>query len=333
MNLLANILRNVHVIHAIYNGANFDFHLLEISIDKNGVKTDKYLKDMTLSDISGKKFDAPLVLTISGKGVISKIYKENSEELKRITEQPNDFLFASENVGDGMLKLTFLRRNLYDILCEELNIENFTLVEVRIDANNNPEQEARKAAEDFWTSKFSIKEAFAPSIRSSSLLSLVAKKVSLPVLLFLIVVLLINFFVQQNIANQLQEQQIRLAQTKRNTAQVEKNLGEKQQILNQLSNEPRFSYAWIADQIASVVPDEIILTELEIQPLKDRIQENKPVNVEKNKILIKGQSLNPASVTDFTDSIQVLGAFGPVQLTMHNKDRNDHYLFTLDVSL
>ena len=160
-----------------------------------------------------------------------------------------------------------------------------------------------------------------------------AKKVSLPVLLFLIVVLLINFFVQQNIANQLQEQQIRLAQTKRNTAQVEKNLGEKQQILNQLSNEPRFSYAWIADQIASVVPDEIILTELEIQPLKDRIQENKPVNVEKNKILIKGQSLNPASVTDFTDSIQVLGAFGPVQLTMHNKDRNDHYLFTLDVSL
>lgn len=110
-------------------------------------------------------------------------------------------------------------------------------------------------------------------------------------------------------------------------------MGEKQQILNQLSNEPRFSYAWIADQIASVVPDEIILTELEIQPLKDRIQENKPVNVEKNKILIKGQSLNPASVTDFTDSIQVLGAFGPVQLTMHNKDRNDHYLFTLDVSL
>lgn len=54
MNLLVNILRKVHVIHAIYNGANFAFHLLEISIDKNGIKTDKYLKDIALSDISGK---------------------------------------------------------------------------------------------------------------------------------------------------------------------------------------------------------------------------------------------------------------------------------------
>lgn len=333
MNLLANILKKVQVIHAVYNGMNFDYHLLEISMDKNGIKTDKYHKDIIISDITSKKFDTPIILTISGKGIISKNYKENSEELKRITEQPDDFLFASENMGDGILRVTFLRRHLYESLCKELVVEKLSLVEVRIDANNDPEQEAQKAAEDFWTSEFGVKEAFTPCMRSSCLMSLVAKKILLPVLLFLIVVLLINFFVQQNIGSQLQEQQTLLAQTKRNTAQVEKNLGEKQQLLDQLGNEAKFPYAWIADQVASVVPNEMILTELNIQPLRDRIQNNKPVTTENNKVVIKGRSINPTSVTDFIDSIHGLGVFGAIQLTMHNKDRDNYYQFTLDVSL
>lgn len=236
-------------------------------------------------------------------------------------------------MGDGLLKVTFLRRKLYDALCKELNIGKLPLVEVRIDANNNLDEEARKAAEEFRTSRFSIKEAFTPSMRSSNLLSLIAGKILLPVLSILLAVLLVNFFVQQNIAGRLKEQQYLLAQTKKNTAQAEKSLGEKQQILDQLANESNFPYAWIADQIASAVSDEIILTELNIQPLIDRVQENKPIKVERNKVVIKGKSTNSASVAAFTDSIQAIRVFKTVQLDMLNKDRNDNYLFTLNISL
>lgn len=333
MNLLANILKRIHVIHAIHDGNRFDFHLVEINIGKNGIKMNKCLRDIPVTDITGSKFNTPLILIVSGKGIISKNYSENSEELKQIINQPNDFLFACEKMGDGLLKVTFLRRKLYDALCKELNIGKLPLVEVRIDANNNLDEEARKAAEEFRTSRFSIKEAFTPSMRSSNLLSLIAGKILLPVLSILLAILLVNFFVQQNIAGRLKEQQYLLAQTKKNTAQAEKSLGEKQQILDQLANESNFPYAWIADQIASAVSDEIILTELNIQPLIDRVQENKPIKVERNKVVIKGKGTNSASVAAFTDSIQAIRVFKTVQLDMLNKDRNDNYLFTLNISL
>lgn len=333
MNILVNILKVIHVVSAVSDGRKFDFQLIEVKIGRAGIKIEKYLKDIKLEDISGRKLNTPLVLTISGKGVISKDYKENSAELKQLTEQPNDFLFASENIGGGVLRVAFLRRKLYDVLCNELDIEKMPLVEVRIDANNNPEQEARKAAEEFWLSEFGIKEAFTPSMRSSNLLSLVAKKALLPLLLILLVLFLINFFVQQELSDRLKEQHSFLVQTKRNTAQVEKSLGEKQQILDHLANEAKYSYALIADRIASVVPDGITLTELNIQPLRDKVQENKTINIERNKVLIRGKSSNPALVTIFTDSLQVLSVLGSVQLIMQNRDRDDNYQFALNVSL
>lgn len=333
MNLLVNILKKIHVIYAIHDGSRFDFHLVEINIDKNGVKMNKCFRDIPVTDITGNKFNAPLILIVSGKGVISKNYNENSEELKQITNQPNDFLFACEKMENGLLKVTFLRRKLYDALCKELNVGELPLVEVRIDTNNNLDEEARKAAEEFWTSRFSIKEAFTPSMRSSNLLSLIARKISLPVLSVLLAVLLANFFIRQNIAGRLKEQQYLLAQAKKNTVQTEKSLGEKQQILDQLANESNYPYAWIADQIASVVSDEIILTELNIQPLVDRVQENKPVKVERNKVVIKGKSTNSTSVAAFVDSIHGIGIFGTVELDILNKDKNDNYQFTLNISL
>ncbi len=333
MNLLVNILRKVHVIHAVNVGNKFVFHLFELSIGKDGIRIVKCLNDLTLAEITDRKYDTPLILTLSGKGVVSKNYQIDSKELKQIIEQPNDFLFACENIGNGSLRVTFLRRKLYDVLNNEFDTRKLTFVEIRIDGNNNPELEARKAAEEFWASNFGFKEAIIPSMRSCCLLSLMARKILLPVLLVLLVILLANFFVQQNIAEQLKEQQFLAAQTKRNAAQVEKNLDEKQQILDNLANETKYPYAWIADKIASVVPGDVILTELSIQPLKDRIQVNKSVNVEKDKVLIKGKSADPLSVTTFVDSIQAFGVFGAVQLTMHNRDKKDNYLFTLDVCL
>lgn len=333
MNLLVNILRKIHVIHAAHDGNRFDFHLIEMSMGKEEIKTEKCLNGMSAADFTSKKFATPLILVISGKGVISKSYKENSEELKQITDRLDDFLFAKEVIGNGIVKVTFLRRKLYEVLCKELNIESLPLIEVRIDANNNPQEEAKKAAEEFQISGFSIRDVFTPSIRSSKLLSLVAGKILLPALLILLAILLVNFFVQQDIASRLKEQQFLLTQVKRNTDQAEKKQGERQQILEQLVNEPGYPYAWIADRIASVVPDEIILAELNIQPLKDRIQRNKPLNVERDKVVIKGTSINSTSVTAFTDSIQGLRIFKTVQLDMLNKDRNGNYQFTLNISL
>lgn len=330
---MAYILRKLHVIHAVSDGNKFDFHLFEISIGKNGIMIDKCLEYISLEDIVAQKFSNPVILTISGRGVISKEYKKNSEESKQITDRPDDFLFAIEDLEDGMIRVIFLRRKLYDLLCRQLIVDRLSLVEVRIDVNNNPEQEARKAAEEFWRNKFGIKEVFSPSMRSNNLLSLVVRKILLPVLSSFLGVLLINFFVQQEFAGQLREQQFLLAQAKKNTTQVEKSLGERQEILNHLGNETKYPYAWIADRIASVVPKGIVLTELIIQPLKDKIQEKKTINVEKNKVVVRGRGIDPTSVTAFTDSIRVLNVFSTVQLIMQHKDKSDNYLFTLNASL
>ena len=333
MSVLSEFIKKISVISAVYNGSKFDFHLMVIGREKDEPKIIQSSESVPLPDITGKNYDTPLILIIGGKGVVSKDYKIESEEAGQITNHPEEFLFASENTGDNMLRVTFLRRKMYDTLCREINIEKLPIVDVRIDARNNTGYEAIKAAEEFWTTQPGIKDILTPSMRSSTLLSLLAKQLLLSVLAVLLVILLGNFFMQQHITGKLKEQQVLMSQAQKNSAQAERTTDLKQQILNDLVNEIHYPYSWIADRIASVVPDDIVFSELEIQPLNGKVQANKPVAADENRIVVKGRCKDPASVTSLTDSIHSLGIFSTVQLNVLNKDRNNNYQFNIDISL
>jgi Tfp pilus assembly protein PilN len=333
MNMLSKFIKKISVISAVYSGSKFDFHLMVIGREKDEPKVIQSSESVPLPDITSKNYDTPLILIISGKGVISKDFKIESEEAGQITNHPEEFLFASENTGDNMMRVTFLRRKMYDTLCREINIERLPIVDVRIDAENNTRYEAIKAAEEFWTTQPGIKDVLTPSMRSSILLSLLAKQLLLPVLAVLLVMLLGNFFMQQHITGKLKEQQILMSQAQKNSAQAERTTDLKQQIMNDLVDEIRYPYSWIADRIASVVPDDVVLSELEIQPLNGKIQANKPVVAYENRIVVKGRCKDSESVTSLTDSIHSLGIFSTVQLNVLNKDRNNNYQFNIEISL
>lgn len=333
MSALSKFIRKISIIRASFNGSKFDFHLLVISRDKDELKVIQSSENVVMADITGKNLDTPLILIISGKGVVTKDFRAESEESRQITNHPEEFLFASESTGESTLRITFLRRKMYDSLCHHMNIERLPVIEVRIDAGNNAELEAIKAAEEFWTAEAGIKEIMAPSLHSSTLLSILAKQLLLPVLGILLVVLLANFLVQQNLASRLNDQQVRMSHAQKTSAQAEKISGQKQQVLNDLVSEIHYPYSWIADRIASVVPDDIVLSELEIQPLSGKIQANKPVVADENKVVVKGRCRNPESVTSLTDSIHSFGIFSSVQLNVLNRDGNNNYQFNIDISL
>lgn len=333
MNVLSKFIRKISVISASFNGSKYDFLLLVIGREKDEFKVIQSSENVPLADIAGKNYDTPLILIISGKGVVSKDFRTESEEVRQITNHPEEFLFASENTGENRCRITFLRRKMYDSLCQEINIEKLPVIEVRIDAGNNTKHEAIKAAEEFWATQSGMKEILTPSMRSSTLLSLLTKQLSLPVLGVLLVILLGNFMIQQNITDRLKGQQTLMSQAQRNSAQVERITDIKQQVLNDLVNEIHYPYSWIADRIASVVPDDIVLSELEIQPLNGKIQANKTVEADENRIVVKGRCKDPESVTSLTDSIHSLGIFSTVQLNVLSKDRNNNYQFNIDISL
>ena len=78
----------------------------------------------------------------------------------------------------------------------------------------------------------------------------------------------------------------------------------KQEILDTLQRMGNTRSSWYFDQVAQRIPSSILLDRFEYHPLLNQVRPNKPILVEKNRILIEGTARNEQDFLLWTRALE-----------------------------
>ena len=333
MNFWGHILNRLTVLYVVFTEGGREYTLFELGQRHGKVEIKNRQPGFHPATGKGRQRKHPVVIVLSGCGIVSKEYPAGSEMAARITGHPEEFLYASEALESGRQLLTFLRREQYNAVIREWSSCKLPLVGIRIDPKGDAEQEAQASATEFFGETLSRKSLLKASSENNALWSLMTGKLLLPVLGVIALGLLVNFFVRQCLQQQAEEQQFLLSWLQQTTAVRDQEQGQQRQLQEMLLPKASYPNAWLADRIASIVPNGVVLIELSIQPTTKKLQENKPLQADPNRIVIRGESAVAAPVTQLTDTLRSLKLASSVQLLSLTRDRNGQYLFEIDLRL
>ena len=332
MKLSSLIFPRLCVLAASLTEVGWRYTLFHVVMRKGSARIRRRISNFQPSSLKGKKQTDPFALVVTGKTVISKHYPPGSDAAN-ITSRPEEFVFASEACEGGGQKLTFMRAEQYGELLEELTHYKITLIDTRFDGANDIAGETRQAAEEFFTEGLSLKKVFIPSDHSSRVLSLAFSKLLLPVLGAALLVLTVNYFVQDSIRQKYANQTALLNNVRKNTEGDNKRRSGEERFYATVLPAAKLPYSFIADRIAAATPEGIMLTEISVHPLAKNISENKPLEVTTGMVLIKGESTEPAPVSVFNSSLSSPEIAAGTKLRRLERNRDGVYIFEIEIAL
>lgn len=161
---------------------------------------------------------------------------------------------------------------------------------------------ALAAAIEFYLDDESHDFDFLTEQRKEYLAYRKAKVFGYSFLALLFLILLINFQVYSGYTSQLQKQQATLSENQRRNAQLEllkKELAEKQGLLATMGIQRQTPISFLADRFAACIPKDMKLTSLAINPLTEKIKNQKPALFKEGTIIAEGEC-------DYPDALNLL---------------------------
>ncbi|OFX68955.1 MAG: hypothetical protein A2X12_05470 [Bacteroidetes bacterium GWE2_29_8] len=151
------------------------------------------------------------------------------------------------------------------------------------------------------------------------------------------ILLLVNFFIYDYFYSKYNYLENKTATyndyiIKRNN--LEKLVNEKKKFLetNGFLEKTKFSY--YADRIASMIPNEIILNQMTLNPLKKRKNDNSEFEVERNYIIINGSTRNTIVLNNWINDLKKLRWIKNVEISFYNHEEQvAPALFTIKLIL
>lgn len=333
MKLLSHILTRLTVLAAESQPEGWRLTLLETVWHKKQVRIRSCKRDHRFGEGAKLAAKTPVALVLYGHGIISKIYPAESDLAARITGNAQEFISFSEPSGDKEIRLTFLRRELYDSLAEQLAGYGLPVVATRICAPQEWRQEVKAAGEEFFTRDLRIRSLMKPSPENSRIASLAASKLMLPVLCSALALLMANYFVYSRLESETEKQRYELGILRSDVAVRDREQTERRKLQEQYLRPSRWRYSFLADRIAGTVPDGVMLTALSMNPLLKKLQENKPLQADAGRIVIRGESLSSEPVAEFADRLRELEFAEQLKLISLDRDRTGQYVFEIEIRL
>jgi hypothetical protein len=300
---------------------------MEVEASDSGCRTKPFGKPDKLKH-------RPVVLLISGEGVLSKKYLSGDAGLKKITENKEllwSVVPADGNTGE--VTVSFLRKECIASLLDELAKNQIPLLGLRIVSQATPGEEL--TPEELLKREFSLRNLRRDKQRLNLLCELLYYRLRLPVLLFFFVLLLGNFLLSEQLRQENSVLQTELSAKQRND-RAQKELREKQgRIGGEYRKVPDVSFALLSDRIASYLPEEMRLSRLSLFPAVDTgnlIGRDKEVKLSFGIIRIVGETTIPGSVTLFSRFLGSDPLFAGVEVTALER-RKDSSVYQFELHL
>jgi Tfp pilus assembly protein PilN len=278
--------------------------------------------------VSKKQARHPWTLIVHGPGIVSRPWDERDASVRRIAEHPAEFLSAVE-AGN----LVFMRRELYDSLVGSLGAAAGAVIATRMSAAGPIADEVRAAAEDHFERTLAPKNLLRPGAESSLVLSLAARRLTLPVLAAILLMAAGNFGLQRRGQRIQQQQRAELEALEHAAARRNDRRQDRQSLESLLLPSPALPYAWMADRVAAGVPGGITLTRLEIHPLSQTLRHGQLPAVSADRLIVGGRSALTEPVTEFADTLRGLPFTRSLTLLSMGKERSGDYAFEIEIGL
>jgi hypothetical protein len=238
----------------------------------------------------------PLVAVVSGHGVITKDVAAGGI-VETVMGDPETFLWTI--LGE---RVSFVRREQLAATMQEL--EKRGIRPLYTECLPDTDEATLKGVEERFHAEHSgWRRILKPSPEGSRLSLLVAKRLQLPVLGALMLVLVANFALSSRVRENFQAANSELTALKRTSSALTESNENRRALLEGFSCEMPFRHSRLSDRIGGAVPDKIALTEIAIAPLVKSIEAGKPLQQNTEMVVIRGETTSSEAVSEFTEAL------------------------------
>lgn len=328
MNLPPVLAGKLHVLAASQVGEGWAFTRYVLARRRGRVRVANRRRGY---DPAGRKKEDtrhPWVLIVHGAGIVSKPWSAADESARRIADRPAEFLSVVE-AG----RLVFMRRAAYDELTARLAAAGLAVLSTRLTAAPVVTAEVRAAGADHFGATLAANNLLRPGAESSRVLTLLARRLMLPVLALVLAIVAAGYALQRRDGRMLERQRVELSAFENAASRDEERRQVQQSLQALLLAPPALPPAYLADRVAAGVSAGVSLTALEIHPLAGRIQPGRPPQSAVGQILVGGRAAETAPVTAFADTLGRLDFVRSLKLLSMTRERAGGYTFQIEIGL
>lgn len=327
MKLLSHILNRLNILSVRFtDGGGADMMLVSFTLKGGKLRLGESRQVENISALKGELSSAPLVVAVCGKGVLTKEIA-SGEIAAMVTSDPEKFVWSI----DGPY-ITFVRREQTDTV---LNVSgNEGAAPYSVECLPSESDDALCAvAERFYGAELKWKRLLKPSAAGSLLALMVAKRIRLPVLGVVLLLLTANFIVSPMVNAHYQSTEAELAALRKSVSAAADGSGRRKEAVRQFAEKLPYRFSWLADRIGAAVPDKVVLSELSVAPVTKAVEAGKPVKQNERSVIIRGETAGSEPLSMFVKTLAGLKA-GEVRLASVEQDRERPVLlFRIEIAL
>lgn len=244
----------------------------------------------------------PVVVVIKGDGVITKRYAAGDQAMKRITEN-EELLWSERSMESGGVEVSFVRKeNVHDAMVEIKDI-----VQVCV-------------GEQCERISFTVRRLMAADDAANVVLSCITRRIKLPLLISVLVVLAVNFFVSSELQSRNSIAQARLSQQRHSVESRQRESAGSQRLSEQMRRN-EYRHTIITDRISANVPDRVILSVIDVNPIVKRPETGMLIELKHDVFTIRGEANRADDVAEFYNRLLNSDMFQEVKInTILSKD-------------
>ncbi len=274
----------------------------------------------------------PTMLLVCGYGVIVKKSSDYSEAVQKVKAEQDTFQW---NYSPDKEDILFVRQSQIEHVRETI-LQSGAILSVQCFQESGEElsHSIESHARIFFQESIKFRNIIRPTESGSLMAQLLFKKLRVPVLCCILLLLVANYFIQERVNELYSIRHYELNVVRKSKGEAEKNVRLREQAIAGYGKTLPYSYAWLCDMIGSITPEKIILTSLSFQPVMKPLENDKWPVLAEREVVITGNAANPDMITTLISALQGLKISDNVKLLSVDKARESgKSVFKIGVTL
>lgn len=268
-----------------------------------------------------------VLVVVCGHGVVTK--PDDSQIAARVRADDETFLWS---VTEG--RISFMRRGQLQALGEELEARKifparFCCIEQGADFET-----AAVVCVDRFRRELRWKGLIRLTNADSAIAQALARRLALPMLGGFLLLLSGNMLLSSGLNTRQQVLQTELAEREQTSSQTASTNAAQLQIAREFGSRPVLSRAIVCDRIARAVPERMLLTGLDVEPVVKRFETGKPLERRVGVVIVRGTAPTAAAISQFVERLSEMEYSREVRLINVEKQRDaDCLSFRIDLKI
>ena len=277
----------------------YAIHLFVLGYDRSTFRILRECADPDADALKKACAARPVRISLSGHGIITKPVEE-AAIVEKVTSDPERFAwsFSEDDTGEDPATISFVRREQVEPFGENLFSKGVPSADIRYTtAAADPEGEARRQADSFYRS-LSWRSLLRPTPEGRMVAKAAERRLRLPVLGLMLLLLVVNTFVYDLLGNRRTELRGVLSAREKKMERSQERTAGRTAAIADFSRRLPYRHALLLDRVASHVPPSVTLTSLAVQPMLKTLEDGHDPLFLAGTLSIRGVTNDASAVSE-----------------------------------